>query len=201
MSAQRASGVVIHSAALVSGGRITHDAWVLMRDGRVAGTGTGDAWRALVAAGDEVVDAQRMAGTGAVLAPGFVDLHGHGGGGATYADGAAAIAAVRAAHRAHGTTRAVVSLVSAPVADLVRILEVVADATGRDGVLGAHLEGPFLAASHRGAHDPAALCDPTPAAVDALVEGRPPGEACASSRSHPSVPGPSPRYRASSRRG
>ena len=102
---------IIHSARLIDAGAETPDAWIRIEAGRVAASGTGDSWRSLGA--DEVVDA-----SGAVLTPGFVDLHGHGGGGRAHEDGIEAIRVARATHLAHGTTRAVISLVAGSPADL-----------------------------------------------------------------------------------
>ncbi|MDQ1131293.1 N-acetylglucosamine-6-phosphate deacetylase [Microbacterium sp. SORGH_AS_0888] len=116
----------------------------------------------------EVVDAVAVAGRGAVLTPGFVDLHTHGGGGFAHEDGAAAIRGARAFHRAHGTTRAVISLVTAPVEVLAARVREVAALTGGD-VLGSHLEGPFLDPGHRGAHDPALLRTPEAGALETLL--------------------------------
>lgn len=160
---------LIHSALLVDGGRETPDAWVHLDAGRVAASGTGETWRVLDA--DEVVDARAVAGDGAVLTPGFVDLHGHGGGGYAHEDGSGAIRAARALHLAHGTTRAVISLVAGSPADLATRLGAIADLAKTDAsVLGAHLEGPFLDPGHHGAHDPELLLDPTPEVVTALIE-------------------------------
>ncbi len=159
---------IIHSARIVDAGAVTEDAWVRIDRGRVQARGTGDQWRALDA--DEVIDATAVAGPGAALTPGFIDLHGHGGAGVAYDDGAEQIARARELHRAHGTTRAVVSLVTAAVADLAARTAVVAELARSDrGVLGAHLEGPFLDPGHHGAHDRALLVPPTPAAVDQLL--------------------------------
>lgn len=102
------------------------------------------------------------------LVPGFVDLHVHGGGGASFQDGDAVTAARY--HRAHGTTTMLASLVSAPVDDLVAAVERLAPAHRNGLVAGVHLEGPFLAASHCGAHDPAALVPPDPSALDRLTD-------------------------------
>jgi N-acetylglucosamine-6-phosphate deacetylase len=128
-----------------------HGFWVLLDGPTIAATGTGDAPRA-----ETVVDV-----AGAWLTPGFVDMHVHGGGGHAFDDGPESIRAALAVHRAHGTTRSVVSLVSAPLAALEASLDGIADVVAGDPtVLGAHLEGPFLAASRCGAHDPAYLRDP-----------------------------------------
>jgi N-acetylglucosamine-6-phosphate deacetylase len=155
---------VIHSARLVDEGRVTDDAWIAFARGTVAGLGTGDGWRQLAPhAADDAA--------GAWLAPGFVDIHGHGGGGASYDDGADAIRAARAVHRAHGTTRAVVSLVTASIDDLAARAAMVADVAASDAtILGSHLEGPFLDVGHKGAHTPSLLRAPDAATIDRLLE-------------------------------
>ena len=159
---------IVHSARLVDGGRVVDDAWVRIEAGRVAAIGTGGDWRYERA--DEIIDATAVAGAGALLSPGFIDLHGHGGGGLAYDDGAEQIVAAREVHRAHGTTRAVVSLVTAALPDLIHRLGVVAElARTDDTILGSHLEGPFLDPEHHGAHDPALLLAPDAATVDLLL--------------------------------
>jgi len=163
---------VIHSARLVDGERIVEDAWVLFDGGLVAATGTGLDW--VDATADDVVDATAVAGPGALLTPGFIDIHGHGGGGVSYDDGPDAIRTARALHRGHGTTRAVISLVTAPLEALERRVRMVAEvADTEDDVLGSHLEGPFLDPGHRGAHQADLLRDPDAAALtELLASGR-----------------------------
>ena len=155
---------VIHSARLVDDGEVTDDAWVAFADGVVLRAGTGDEWRALPAG--DAIDA-----AGAYLTPGFVDIHGHGGGGGTYEHGLDAIAAARAVHLARGTTRAVLSLVTASIDDLAAQVGMIADLSERDAtILGTHLEGPFLDPGHKGAHTESLLRAPDEAAVARLVE-------------------------------
>ncbi|MDL9978963.1 N-acetylglucosamine-6-phosphate deacetylase [Microbacterium sp. ASV49] len=140
------------------------DGWVAFDAGVVSHAGTGDGWRAL--APRDAVD-----GGGALLVPGYVDIHGHGGARASFDDGPEAVAAGRALHRAHGTTRAVVSLVTASVADLAVRAAMVADLVETDAtILGSHLEGPFLDAGHKGAHTESLLRAPAPADIDLLLE-------------------------------
>ena len=155
---------VIHSARLVDDGEVTDDAWVAFADGVVLRAGTGDEWRALPAG--DAIDA-----AGAYLTPGFVDIHGHGGGGGTCDHGLDAIAAARAVHLARGTTRAVLSLVTASIDDLAAQVGMIADLSERDAtILGTHLEGPFLDPGHKGAHTESLLRAPDEAAVARLVE-------------------------------
>lgn len=109
-----------------------------------------------------------LAGT---LVPGFVDVHVHGGGGASYDGGDPDEAAtVAATHAASGTTTVMASLVSAAPTVLAATMERLAPLVA-DGLLaGIHLEGPWLSQRHRGAHDRSALMLPTAADVDRLLD-------------------------------
>ncbi len=102
--------------------------------------------------------------------PGFVDMHVHGGGGASFTAGTAEDAR-RAAefHRRNGTTTMLASLVTAPLADLEARASMLAG-LAREGVIaGLHLEGPFLAAARCGAQDPRHMIAPDIAAFDRLL--------------------------------
>lgn len=78
--------------------------------------------------------------------------------------------AAAAAHAAHGTGSVVGSLVTAAVPELLRQLNVMRTAMDADqSIVGAHLEGPFLAPERKGAHNAAHLAHPTPAVVDDLI--------------------------------
>jgi N-acetylglucosamine-6-phosphate deacetylase len=135
---------------------------VLFDGGAIAASGSG---RSTAPDADERVDL-----AGARLVPGFLDLHGHGGGGHAYDDGGDELLAALAAHRAHGTTRSVISLVANPLGELrERLSEIAALAAVDPLVLGSHLEGPFLALGQRGAHNPDFLRLPDPAELDTLL--------------------------------
>lgn len=155
--------LVLHSARLVSGGTEVADGYVAFTGSTVTAAGTGDGWRAL-----QPVDAVDTAG--ALLVPGFIDIHGHGGGGCSFDSDADGIRTALAVHRAHGTTRSVLSLVTGTIDDLVERVALVAGLAGDDPtILGSHLEGPFLDVGHKGAHDPALLRSPSPDAIDRLL--------------------------------
>jgi N-acetylglucosamine-6-phosphate deacetylase len=117
-------------------------------------------------------------GTGYV-APGFVDVHVHGWGGHDAMGDAGALDGMARALLRHGVTSFLPTAVTAPVADLVAFADRVrawipaAPSNGADP-LGFNLEGPFLSAARRGAHDPTFLRDPADvdeAALEPLLDG------------------------------
>ena len=136
-----AATAVIHSVRLISSGLDRPAAFVAFRDGRVLATGTGSGWRELAGDTADVLD-----GVGHILTPGLLDIHNHGGAGASYAEGLDAIRTARRLHCQHGTTRQLLSLVTASPDVLISQIQVAAAETRRDPtILGIHLEGPFLA--------------------------------------------------------
>ena len=94
---------------------------------------------------------------GAYLTPGFIDLQVNGGGGVLFngAPTAEAIRAIGAAHRQYGTTGFLPTLISDDYAVMRRAVAAVDEAlaAGAPGVLGIHLEGPFLNVLKKGTHD------------------------------------------------
>jgi N-acetylglucosamine-6-phosphate deacetylase len=100
--------------------------------------------------------------------PGFIDQHCHGGGGHSF--GAGDVDAIVEAHARAGTTSIMASLVSAPRETLLRQVQALAPRVHDGTLIGIHLEGPWLAGSRCGAHDPSALRDPTTGEAAALVE-------------------------------
>jgi len=95
------------------------------------------------------------------LVPGFVDIHTHGGGGATYSTTDPEQARkVAAFHARHGTTTTMASLVTAPLDVLVSQTACLADLVTDGVIAGVHLEGPFLSGARCGAHEPTLLRDP-----------------------------------------
>jgi N-acetylglucosamine-6-phosphate deacetylase len=95
---------------------------------------------------------------GALLLPGFIDVQVNGGGGVLFNDAPTVqtLRQIGAAHRRYGTTGFLPTLIS-DGADVMRAaLAAVAQAlaAGVPGVLGIHLEGPYLAPARKGVHDP-----------------------------------------------
>jgi N-acetylglucosamine-6-phosphate deacetylase len=148
-----------HARKLDAHGQVD-DFWMLVDGDTILSTGHGEAPDA----------AARVDVAGRFMVPGFMDLHGHGGGGHSFDDGTIEMAAALATHRAHGTTRSVISLVANPMASLRTSLREIADIADADPlVLGSHLEGPFLAQDRRGAHNGQFLREPLPYEVEELL--------------------------------
>jgi len=151
---------LIHGARKLDAHGEVDDFWMLVEGDTIAATGHGSR-----PAADTAVDAE-----GNWLVPGFIDLHSHGAGGHSYDNGTDEIIAALATHRAHGTTRSLISLVANPLASLRASLTMIADLADSDPlILGSHLEGPFLAPDRRGAHNPDFLLTPEPHGVEQLI--------------------------------
>jgi N-acetylglucosamine-6-phosphate deacetylase len=150
----------------LAGGRIVTPAGVI-DDGWVRTSG---ATIEALGSGDPPQPADDDLG-GAWVVPGFVDIHTHGGGRASYMSGDQdeAIAAADA-HRRHGTTTTMASLITGTVDHLEEAVTELADLVDDGIVAGIHLEGPFLSEARCGAHDPALLRAPEPAVLDRLLK-------------------------------
>ena len=113
---------------------------------------------------------------GGLLLPGFIDLQVNGGGGVLFNDAPSveSIRAIGAAHRRFGTTAFLPTLISADLDIVARAIAAVrgAIAAGVPGVLGIHVEGPFLNAARKGVHDPAKLRELDPSALGLLTSLR-----------------------------
>jgi N-acetylglucosamine-6-phosphate deacetylase len=105
-----------------------------------------------------VRDAHQHDLRGAMLVPGFIDVQVNGGGGVLFneAPTVETLRRIGAAHRRFGTTGFLPTLISDRVEVMRAALAAVeqALAEGVPGVLGIHLEGPYLAAARKGVHDP-----------------------------------------------
>jgi N-acetylglucosamine-6-phosphate deacetylase len=91
---------------------------------------------------------------GTILAPGFIDLQVNGGGGVLLNDGptSEAMRAIARAHRRFGTTSCLPTLISDTRAKAKAAIAAAKSLASTDGVLGLHLEGPFISRSRPGIH-------------------------------------------------
>jgi N-acetylglucosamine-6-phosphate deacetylase len=136
------NGRVLNEAGIESGKT------VLVRDGRIES----------IVGAREVVGADRIFDlAGQLLVPGFIDAQVNGGGGVSFNDEprVESIAAIGTAHRKFGTTGFLPTLISDDLSVVSRGIEAVRDAITQrvPGVLGIHIEGPFLSNERRGMHD------------------------------------------------
>jgi N-acetylglucosamine-6-phosphate deacetylase len=133
---------------------------------------------AVVREADIPATADRCDLAGAVLAPGLIDTQVNGGGGVLFNDAPTidTIATIGAAHRRFGTTGFLPTLISDDLETVragIRAVDA-AIAAGVPGVLGIHIEGPFLNVDRKGIHDPEkiiALDDEGFLAITALEHG------------------------------
>jgi N-acetylglucosamine-6-phosphate deacetylase len=144
---------------LLTGRELLRPAWIQVLRGRVEAIGSGDPPR----------PADRHLGA-ATMIPGFVDTHLHGGGGADFSTACPADTSTAAElHLQHGTTTLVASLVTAAPAELIREVEGLADDVRAGVIAGIHLEGPWLAPTRCGAHQPSLMRDPDPEELDRVL--------------------------------
>jgi N-acetylglucosamine-6-phosphate deacetylase len=115
---------------------------------------------------------RKLAG-GSWLVPGFIDVQVNGGGDVLFNDAPTAegIAAIAAAHRRFGTTALLPTLISDTAERMRAAIEAV-ESTAHPGILGIHLEGPFLSPEKSGAHDRRMLRAPDRADEELLKTAR-----------------------------
>jgi N-acetylglucosamine-6-phosphate deacetylase len=144
------SAAFLNGRILVPGGFTCGQA-VVVKDGRISAIVDADDGRAR---GVERVDL-----AGRQLLPGFVDVQVNGGGGVLFNDAPTieGLRTIAAAHARFGTTGFLPTLISDDAQTLARAIAAVdaAIATGVPGVLGIHIEGPYLSQARKGIHDAA----------------------------------------------
>jgi N-acetylglucosamine-6-phosphate deacetylase len=115
----------------------------------------------IVAHDDEWVADRTYDMRGQTLLPGFIDVQVNGGGGVLFNDDPSvkSIREIGRAHRTFGTTGFLPTLISDDLEVVSRAVKAVQDAieAGVPGVLGIHIEGPFLNAERKGVHDESKL--------------------------------------------
>jgi N-acetylglucosamine-6-phosphate deacetylase len=148
---------VIAAGTLVLDGQIGRPGWLRTSAGRIVACGTGTPPEP---ADNDFPDC--------TVLPGFIDMHVHGGGGASYLD-ADQIAHAAEFHLRHGTTTTLASLVTAAPAELLAGVHALAEATRQGVIAGIHLEGPWLSRARCGAHDHTRMRDPDPAEIDDVL--------------------------------
>jgi len=144
------------NANIITDSGVIADGMVLVRGDRIDYAGP----RRDVPPSAEIVDVADQ-----LLAPGFVDIHIHGGAGSDFMDATDAdIETVFRYHAAHGTTSLCPTTATAPLAEILSALAAIEryrSGPQRFGrALGAHVEGPYLAMTKRGCHLPQFVRNP-----------------------------------------
>ncbi|MGW0630463.1 N-acetylglucosamine-6-phosphate deacetylase [Streptomyces sp. NPDC002758] len=148
--------LVLAGAQVVLPTGIVDDGRVIVEGERIAGAAPADA---------EVVDVR-----GHWLVPGFVDIHNHGGGGASFSGTADEVLTAIRTHRLHGTTTLVASTVTDEMDFLVKQAGLLSELAEQGELAGIHFEGPFISPCRKGAHSEELLRDPDPAEVRKLID-------------------------------
>ncbi|MFD5323714.1 N-acetylglucosamine-6-phosphate deacetylase [Streptomyces sp. NPDC127092] len=152
-----AVSTVLAGARVVLPTGIVENGRVIVENGRIAGAAR--------------EDVPTLDLTGHWLVPGFVDMHNHGGGGASFTSGTVdeVLTGVRT-HRQHGTTTVVASFVTGEMDFLTQRAGLLSELAEQGDIAGIHFEGPFISPCRKGAHDETLLRDPEPAEVRKLID-------------------------------
>ena len=115
----------------------------------------------------EVGNAIEINAEGKYIAPGFIDIHVHGGGGHDFMDGTeTAFLKIAEMHAQYGTTSMLPTALTSSKEELLQTLAIYENAHQKNingaQFLGMHLEGPYLAMNQRGAQDPRYIREPNP---------------------------------------
>ena len=152
--------LVFKNARIITPMRVIDNGVLIVSDGKVSNVGSED--KIKIPENAKVIDA-----AGKYLAPGFIDIHLHGGGGADTMDATEeAMEKISVAHAKGGATSIVPTTTSAPMDDIIKAVKVIELAKKRTlpgaQVLGAHIEGPYFSMEQRGAQNPEFLKEPKP---------------------------------------
>lgn len=143
--------LLINNAHLITPTQMIENGWLAIHDGKISAFGSGHA--PSFADLTQVIDA-----TGQYLAPGFIDLHVHGGLSHEAMDATPeALRTMARLYAQHGVTSFLATTWTATREQITAALQAVRDTQGPveygATLLGAHLEGPYLNPDKCGAQD------------------------------------------------
>ena len=150
--------IKIFNGRLITPYRVLHKGTILITGGKISAVSEQD----IEAPEAVLIDAEDK-----YVAPGFIDIHVHGGGGHDFMDGtSAAFLAIAKLHARYGTTSMTPTTLSCEKADLWQTLQTYEEVSLQNypgaGFIGMHLEGPYFAMNQRGAQDPRYIRPPDP---------------------------------------
>jgi N-acetylglucosamine-6-phosphate deacetylase len=157
--------IKIHNGRIITPNRIIANGTILINEGVIADVTEGDVL---------VMDAIEIDAEGKYVAPGFIDIHVHGGGGHDFMDGDEdGFLKIAETHARYGTTAMLPTSLTSDRQGLFDTLKVYERATKMNTkgarFLGMHLEGPYFAMNQRGAQDPRYIRDPDPDEYEAVI--------------------------------
>lgn len=152
MKLKISNGIIITPYRYIRGGT------VVIENGSILGIHEGNV---------DVPGATEIDAKGNYVAPGFIDIHIHGGGGYDFMDGTEqAFLEIAKLHAKYGTTSMTPTTLTSEKEDLLITLDNYEKANKNNtqgaGFLGMHLEGPYFAMNQRGAQDPRYIRNPDP---------------------------------------
>ncbi len=155
----------IYNGNIITPYRIIPNGTVIVTGGTISAVGQGNI---------EAEDALEIDAKGQYIAPGFIDIHVHGGGGHDFMDGnETAFLNIAETHAKYGTTAMLPTTLTSTHEQLLQTLEIYERANEKNingaQFLGMHLEGPYFAMNQRGAQDPRYIRHPDPAEYNDLL--------------------------------
>lgn len=155
----------IFNGTVLTPQRTINSGCVLIADGKIVEVGE---------ANIEVEGALEIDAQGKYIAPGFIDMHVHGGGGHDFMDNTeTAFLEIARTHAAYGTTAMMPTTLSCDKQDLLDTLDMYDRANRKNtqgaGFIGLHIEGPYFSMKQRGAQDPRYIRNPDPVEYKEII--------------------------------
>lgn len=165
MTIRKMGKIKIYNGKIVTPHRILDGGCVIIEGGKILEVSAVDI---------DVEGAQEINAMGNYIAPGFIDLHVHGGGGHDFMDNEPdGFLAIAELHAKHGTTALMPTTLSSEHQDLLDTLNTyeTADVLNVKGAqfIGIHIEGPYFSMEQRGAQDPRYIRPPVPAEYQEII--------------------------------
>ena len=155
----------IYNANIITPSGFLKDGTLVLADGKIA---------EISAKNIAIDNALEIDARGKYVAPGFIDMHVHGGGGHDFMDNTLeAFLTIAKTHAKYGTTALMPTTLSCEKEDLLTTLNIYekANAVNTEGAdfVGIHIEGPYFAMSQKGAQDPRYIRNPNPAEYEEIL--------------------------------